>query len=78
MRDVWREVVQPTAVPAFIAFTPALVVYAVLGPQSWSLLPTAMVSSLLFVALFWRGMRSGERTDLLANLPQPLRGVIPA
>jgi O-antigen/teichoic acid export membrane protein len=77
-RDVWREVVRPTAVPAISAFAPAIVVYGVVGPQSWWLLPAAAMSSVIFAALFWRSLRDTERADLIAHLPLPIRGLRPA
>jgi O-antigen/teichoic acid export membrane protein len=76
--DVWRDVVRPTALPALVSFTPALGVYAVLGPQSWWLPLAAALSSLAFAAMFWRSMRDGERAELVASLPAPIRGVLPA
>ncbi len=76
--DVWRHVVRPTALPACIAFAPAAAIYGILGPQSWWLLPAAALSSVAFAALFWGSMRDGERAELLASLPSPIRGFRPA
>jgi O-antigen/teichoic acid export membrane protein len=76
--DVWRHVVRPTAVPAVIAFAPVAALYAALGPQSWWLLPAASLGGVAFAALFWRRIGEGERAELLASLPAPMRRVRPA
>jgi O-antigen/teichoic acid export membrane protein len=76
--DLWRDVVRPTAMPAAVAFLPTLVAYAVLGPQSSWLLVVAAASSAVYCVLFWRGLQSQERDDLVAHLPAPVRAVLPA
>ena len=36
------------------------------------------IGSLAYVAIFWRVLRSEERTDLITHLPAPLRAVLAA
>lgn len=76
--DLWVHIVRPTWAPGLAAFAPCLGFYLVVGPQSLWLLPAVAFGSLAYVVLFWRVLRSEERTDLITHLPAPLRAVLAA
>jgi len=75
---VWRHVVRPTLVPAFLAFAPCVTAFALLGPQSLWLLPMLAIASLAYAALFWRALPGEERAELVMHLPAPVRAVLTA
>jgi hypothetical protein len=76
--ELWRGVVRPTLAPAVTAFAPTLIAYRVFGPQSPWLLAVAAAASLVYVVMFWRGLRHDERHDLVSHLPAPVRAVLAA
>lgn len=74
--QVWRDVVRPTAVPALPAFLPSAVLYLMAGATSPWLVPTVAASSAAYALLFWQRLPEGERHQVVALLPAPLRAVV--
>ena len=67
-----KRAVWPVSAPALL-FAPLVAAYIALGPDALVLPLVAVVCSVAYMALVWRGTDTEERAEVLAYAPAPLR-----